>query len=138
MRRHLVIPSSGNCKPNHDQRNNQSKTVRYRIIPVRASDLDWLRTDNSGGTCTKQQRLATTGFQCKMSSYFSHMLLIPPGLHMFCLPSNLYDARTGRINRPSQEITPLPGIYFFDGSFRLRETYLPPAKNQAEDGPSNS
>ena len=35
-----------------------------------------------------------------------------------CLPSGLYDARTGRIverTGPSQEITPLPGIYFFDG-----------------------
>jgi len=34
-----------------------------------------------------------------------------------CLPSGLYNARTGRIlrqSKPSQEVTPLPGIYFFD------------------------
>ena len=34
------------------------------------------------------------------------------------LPSGLYHARTGRVlpqSGPSQEITPLPGIYFFDG-----------------------
>ena len=35
-----------------------------------------------------------------------------------CLPSGLYHARTGRVlpqTGPSQEITPLPGIYFCDG-----------------------
>ena len=35
-----------------------------------------------------------------------------------CLPSGLYNARAGRVLAqagPEQEITPLPGIYFFDG-----------------------
>jgi len=43
-----------------------------------------------------------------------------------CLPSGLYNARTGRVLAqagPEQEITPLPGIYFFDG-WRVHPTLL--------------
>ena len=39
-----------------------------------------------------------------------------------CLPSGLYHARSGRIlqqSGPNQEVTPIPGIYFFDG-WRVR------------------
>ena len=39
-----------------------------------------------------------------------------------CLPSGLYHARSGRVlqqSGPNQEVTPLPGIYFFDG-WRVR------------------
>ena len=46
-----------------------------------------------------------------------------------CLPSGLYNARTGRILAqagPEQEITPLPGIYFFDG-WRVHPTLVIPA-----------
>jgi len=41
----------------------------------------------------------------------------------------LYNARTGRVLAqagPEQEITPLPGIYFFDG-WRVRPTLVIPA-----------
>ena len=46
-----------------------------------------------------------------------------------CLPSGLYNARTGRVLAqagPEQEITPLPGIYFFDG-WRVHPTLVIPA-----------
>ena len=46
-----------------------------------------------------------------------------------CLPSGLYNARTGRILAqvgPEQEITPLPGMYFFDG-WRVQPTLVIPA-----------
>ena len=46
-----------------------------------------------------------------------------------CLPSGLYNARTGRLLAqagPEQEITPLPGIYFFDG-WRVPPTLVIPA-----------
>ena len=45
-----------------------------------------------------------------------------------CLPSGLYNARTGRVLAqagPEQEITPLPGIYFFDG-WRVHPTLVIP------------
>ena len=46
-----------------------------------------------------------------------------------CLPSGLYNARAGRVLAqagPEQEITPLPGIYFFDG-WRVHPTLAIPA-----------
>ena len=46
-----------------------------------------------------------------------------------CLPSGLYNARTRRVLAqagPEQEITPLPGIYFFDG-WRVHPTLVFPA-----------
>ena len=46
-----------------------------------------------------------------------------------CLPSGLYNARAGRVLAqagPDQEITPLPGIYFFDG-WRVHPTLVIPA-----------
>ena len=46
-----------------------------------------------------------------------------------CLPSGLYNARSGRVLAqagPEQEITPLPGIYFFDG-WRVHPTLVIPA-----------
>ena len=62
-----------------------------------------------------------------------------------CLPSGFYNARTGRVLAqagPEQEITPLPGIYFFDGwrvhptLVKARDILAAAAKNQTEDGPS--
>ena len=46
-----------------------------------------------------------------------------------CLPSGLYNARTGRglaQAGPEQETTPLPGIYFFD-RWRVPPTLVIPA-----------
>ena len=44
------------------------------------------------------------------------------------LPSGLYHVRSGRIlqqSRPNQEVTPLPGIYFFDGWYDPAWTFRP-------------
>ena len=64
-----------------------------------------------------------------MKPFYMHT---PPtartGLHV-CLPSGLYNARAGRVLAqagPEQEITPLPGIYFFDG-WRVHPTLAIPA-----------
>ena len=41
----VVIPPLAIANQYHDQRSNQSQSVRYRLILVRASDLDWLQED---------------------------------------------------------------------------------------------
>ena len=55
-----------------------------------------------------------------------------------CLPSGLYNVRTGRVleqSGPFQEITPLPGIYFFDG-WRVHPTLeIPSNLPSTEEAP---
>ena len=55
-----------------------------------------------------------------------------------CLPSGLYHARSGRVlqqSGPNQEVTPLPGIYFFDG-WRVRPCMkIPTDLPQSRDPP---
>ena len=57
-----------------------------------------------------------------------------------CLPSGLYHARSGRIlqqSGPNQEVTPLPGIYFFDG-WRVRPCMdIPTDLPRAQDPPEH-
>ena len=57
-----------------------------------------------------------------------------------CLPSGLYHARSGRIlqqSGPNQEVTPLPGIYFFDG-WRVRPCMkIPTNLPRAQDPPEH-
>ena len=111
----------------HDHRNNQTKNVRYRLILVRASDLDWLRKDR----LKDLQQKAAVGHNWIPVQHlpYDELILFACAADRssrptyVCLPSGLYNARTGRVleqSGPSQEITPLPGIYFFDGWRVLR------------------
>ena len=104
--------------------------MRYRLILVRASDLDWLRGDR----LKDLQAQATAGHKWIPAQQLPYNEII---LYAYaadrtnrptyvCLPSGLYNARTGRVLAqagPEQEITPLPGIYFFDG-WRVHPTLL--------------
>ena len=134
--------------------------MRYRLILVRASDLDWLRGDR----LKDLQAQATAGHKwipAQQLPYNEIILYAYAADHTnrptyVCLPSGLYNARTGRVLAqagPEQEITPLPGIYFFDG-WRVQyiqhwsspPTYQAPKKHQSvmlkpphtalQDGPS--
>ena len=106
----------------HDHRNSQTRKVRYRLILVRASDLDWLRRDR----LKDLQQKTALGHEWIPRQHlpFDELILFAYAADRtsrptyVCLPSGLYDARNGRVveqSGPSQEITPLPGIYFFDG-----------------------
>ena len=57
-----------------------------------------------------------------------------------CLPSGLYHARSGRIlqqSGPNQEVTPIPGIYFFDG-WRVRSCMdIPTDLPRTQDPPEH-
>ena len=117
----------------HDHQTNQPKSVRYRLILVRASDLDWLRRDRlqdlqahvtAGHRWIPEQQLPY--HEIILYAYAADRTNRPTYV---CLPSGLYNARTGRVLAqagPEQEITPLPGIYFFDG-WRVRPTLVIPA-----------
>ena len=105
--------------------------MRYRLILVRASDLDWLRGDR----LKDLQAQATAGHKWIPAQQLPYGEII---LYAYaadrtnrptyvCLPSGLYNARTGRVLTqagPEQEITP-PGIHFFDG-WRVHPRSSPP------------
>ena len=107
--------------------------MRYRLILVRASDLDWLRGDRlkdlqaqaaAGHKWIPAQQLPYN--EIILYAYAADRTNRPTYV---CLPSGLYNARTGRVLAqagPEQEITPLPGIYFFDG-WRVHPTLVIPA-----------
>ena len=114
----------------HDQRSNQPQNVRYRLILVRASDLDWLQKDQHFLRNLHQIAAAGHNWIPVQDLPFDELILFAyaadrtPRPTYVCLPSGLYHARTGRVlpqTGPSQEITPLPGIYFFDG-WRVQPT----------------
>ena len=116
----------------HDHQTNQPKSVRYRLILVRASDLEWLRRDRlqdlqahvtAGHRWIPEQQLPYQ--EIILYAYAADRTNRPTYV---CLPSGLYNARTGRVLAqagPEQEITPLPGIYFFDG-WRVRPALVIP------------
>ena len=109
------------------------KGVRYRLILVRASDLDWLKGDRlkdiqaqarAGHKWIPAQQLPYN--ETILYAYAADRTNRPTYV---CLPSGLYNARAGRVLAqagPDQEITPLPGIYFFDG-WRVHPTLVIPA-----------
>ena len=117
----------------HDHQTNQPKSARYRLILVRASDLDWLKGDRLkdlraqarvGHKWIPAQQLPYT--ELILYAYAADRTNRPTYV---CLPSGLYNAGTGRVLAqagPEQEITPLLGIYFFDG-WRVHPTLVIPA-----------
>ena len=114
----------------HDQRSSQPLNVRYRLILVKASDLDWLQKDRHFLRSLHQIAAAGHKWIPVQNLPFDELILFayaadrtPRPTYVY-LPSGLYHARTGRVlpqTGPSQEITPLPGIYFFDG-WRMQPT----------------
>jgi len=127
----------------HDHRNNQTKNVRYRLILVRASDLDWLRKDR----LKDLQQKAAVGHNWIPVQHlpYDELILFAYAADRssrptyVCLPSGLYNARTGHVleqSGPSQEITPLPGIYFFNG-WRVHPTLeIPSNLPSTEEAPA--
>ena len=108
--------------------------MRYRLILVRASDLE---NRLRGDRLKDLQAHATAGHKWIPAQQLPYHEIV---LYAYaadrtnrptyvCLPSGLYNARTGRVLAqagPEQEITPLPGIYFFDG-WRVHPTLVIPA-----------
>ena len=120
----MVVPPLAIANKYHDPETNQPKSVRYRLILVRASDLDWLRGDR----LKDLQAQATADHKWIPAQQLPYNEITNRPTYM-CLPSGLYNARTGRVLAqagPEQEITPLPGIYFFDG-WRVHPTLVIPA-----------
>ena len=121
----------------HDHQTNQPKSARHRLILVRVSDLDWLKGDRlkdlqahvtAGHKWIPVQQLPFA--EIILYAYAADRTNRPTYV---CLPSGLYNARTGRVLAqagPEQEITPVPGIYFFDG-WRVHPTLVIPPTYQA-------
>ena len=117
----------------HDHQTDQPKSVRYRLILVRVSDLKWLKGDRlkdlQAHTRTGHKWIPTQQLPYPEIILYAYAADRTNRPTYVCLPSGLYNARTGRVlaqTGPEQEITPLPGIYFFDG-WRVRPTLVIPA-----------
>ena len=117
----------------HDHQTDQPKSVRYRLILVRVSDLEWLKGDRlkdlQAHTRTGHKWIPTQQLPYPEIILYAYAADRTNRPTYVCLPSGLYNARTGRVlaqTGPEQEITPLPGIYFFDG-WRVRPTLVIPA-----------
>ena len=111
-----------------DRESKQTRSVRYRLILVKTSNLAWLRGDRlrallddaaAGHNWIPIQNLPQN--EVVLFAYAADRTSRPTYI---CLPSGLYSARSGRILEQAghyQEITPLPGMYFFDG-WRVQPT----------------
>ena len=97
------------------------------------SDLDWLKGDRLKDL-QAQARVGHKWIPAQQLPYAEIILYAYAADRTnrptyVCLPSGLYNARTGRVLAqagPEQEITPLPGIYFFD-RWRVHPTLVIPA-----------
>ena len=97
------------------------------------SDLEWLKGDRlkdlQAHTRTGHKWIPTQQLPYPEIILYAYAADRTNRPTYVCLPSGLYNARTGRVlaqTGPEQEITPLPGIYFFDG-WRVRPTLVIPA-----------
>ena len=129
----MVVSPLAIANKYHDHQTNQPKSVRYRLILVRASDLDWLKGDRlkdlqaqarAGHKWIPAQQLPYD--ETILYAYAADRTNRPTYVRLL---SGLYNARAGRVLAqagPEQEITPLPGIYFFDG-WRVHPTLAIPA-----------
>ena len=116
-----TTPNKSRC---HAPRYSRPLNVRCRLILVRASDFAWLQKDPQYLRHLHQVAANGHNWIPAQDLPFNELILFAyaadrtPRPTYVCLPSGLYHARTGRVlpqTGPSQEITPLPGIYFFDG-----------------------
>ena len=105
-----------------DRHTKETKRERYRLILVRGYELEWLRKE----LLRKTREACAQGHNWipKQNLPFTEIVLYAyaadctPYPTYVLLPSGLHKARTGDIvprHDPTQEIIPLPGMYFFDG-----------------------
>ena len=129
-----------------DRHTKETKRERYRLILVRGYELDWLREElheKQGKDVHKD----IIGSRSKISP--SQKLFCMPMLptarhiqHMFCCRP-VCTTRTGALvprQGPTQEIIPLPGMYFFDGwrvEPSLKNSRLP-STNPGHASPNHS
>ena len=137
----MVVPPLAIANKYHDHQTDQPKSVRYRLVLVRASDLDWLRGDRlrdlqaqaiAGHKWIPAQQLPYN--EIILYAYAADRTNRPTCV---CLPSGLYNARTGRVLAqagPEQEITPA-STFLMDGEYIQHwsspPTYQAPKKHQS-------
>ena len=101
----MGIPSIANQY--HDQRSNQPQNVRYRLILVRASDLDWLQKDQHSLRNLHQIAAAGHNWIPVQDLPFDELILFAyaadrtPRPTYVCLPSGLYHAPDGSDHKPA-------------------------------------
>ena len=106
----------------YDQRSDQMKQARYRLILVRGSDLHWLNRERlqevGTGFKARHKWLPEQNLPFNEVVLYAYAADRTPFPTYVCLPSGLYKARTGHVvaqTGPNLEILSLPGIFFFDG-----------------------
>ena len=131
----------------YDTNNQLVQNTRYRLILAKASNLDWLTRDRHAmRDLSAVAREGSNHWVLIQDLPFDEIILFAYAADhssrptYVCLPSGLYHARNGRIlqqSGPNQEVTPLPGIYFFDG-WRVRPCLkIPTNLPRAQDPPEH-
>ena len=128
-----IFPPLAIANQYHDKLTNQTKRVRYRLILVRGSFLEWLKRDRlqevRDGLALHHKWIPEQDLPFTEIVLYAYAADCTPHPTYVCLPSGLYKARNGQVvsrSGPTREIIPLPGIYFFDG-WRVRPTLTIPA-----------
>ena len=124
-----TVPPRAIANRHYDTNNQLVQNTRYRLILTKASNLDWLTRDKHvmRDLSTVAQEGSHHWVPIQDLPFNEVILFVHAADHSsrptyVCLPSGLYHARSGRVlqqSGPNQEVTPLPGIYFFDG-WRVR------------------
>ena len=140
-----AVPPLAIANRHFDSRSQQFKNIRYRLILVKCSDIEWLRRNQRG------MRELTAVAEDGQNNWVPLQNLPSPEIILFgyaadrssrptcvCLPSGLYNARSGRVMERAgtyREVTPLPGILFFD-AWRVEPIMnIPSNLPSAQDAP---
>ena len=140
-----TVPPLAIANRYYDTNNQLVQNTRYRLILTKASNLDWLIRDKHAMRDLSTVAQEGSHHWVPMQDLpFNEVILFGYAADhssrptYVCLPSGLYHARSGRVlqqSGPNQEVTPLPGIYFFDG-WRVRPCMkIPTDLPQSRDPP---
>ena len=140
-----AVPPLAIANQYYDSRSKMTKSMRYRLILAKSSDFNWLLQDRHAlrdlsavaedgrNHWVPQQELPFE--EIIVFAYAADHSSRPTYV---CLPSCLHNARTGRVLQPTgpyREVTPLPGILFFD-AWRVEPTlHIPSNLPSAQDAP---
>ena len=140
-----AVPPLAIANQYYDSRSKMTKSMRYRLILAKSSDFNWLLQDRHA--LRDLSAVAEDGrnhWVPKQELPFDEIIVFAYAADhssrptYVCLPSGLHNARTGRVLQPTgpyREVTPLPGILFFD-AWRVEPTLdIPSNLPSAQDAP---
>ena len=126
-----AVPPLAIANQYYDSRSKMTKSMRYRLILAKSSDFNWLLQDRHAlRDLSAVEEDGRNHWVPQQELPFEEIIVFAYAADhssrptYVCLPSGLHNARTGRVLQPTgpyREVTPLPGILFFD-AWRVEPT----------------